>query len=132
MFVDAMGFRAQNLDDIAAPSIALPFVQHQNEERTTLFFEGASDDEDMPLARLQTLLKDRREEESQQVDADIVLKILDEPMWTHMPFSPVGAAFSGASESPPDNLYFTELITDEMIEKIEVVTHNYALSLHYI
>ena len=101
-------------------------------ERRTIC-EGDSDDEDMPLARLQTLLKDRREEESQQVDADIVSKILEEPMWAHMPFSPVDAAFSGASESPPDNLktpyqYFTELITDEMIEKIELETNNYALA----
>ncbi|KAK3757267.1 hypothetical protein RRG08_047458 [Elysia crispata] len=74
-----------------------PGSSKERKDRLTIC-EGDNDDEDMSVARLQTLLKDRLEVEAQQVDADIVSK------------------------------YLTELIDYEMIQNIELETNIYALA----
>ena len=51
-----------------------PGSSKERKDRLTIC-EGDNDDEDMSVARLQTLLKDRLEVEAQQVDADIVSKV---------------------------------------------------------
>ena len=111
-----------------------------NVKNKTSVVDSSSDDEDeIPLACLISKLHKRKENRT-EAESEEFTKVFDVPMWTSLdevPFEKVNSDFLGNHEPPPDELktpyqYFTDLITDDMIEMTTFETNRYALSKHGI
>lgn len=99
-------------------------VQKSNKRRKEEFEDSSSDD-DIPLSRVQEKLRQRARSEE-----EVLSQILDEPMWSQIPFQSAADAFSGPTEAMPEELkspyqFFTELVTDEMLQKVADETNLY-------
>ena len=88
-----------------------------------------SEDDDVPLARIRDILK---RGENAQLDDD-VYQAMEEPMWVRdMPLAMFDTDFTGELEAPLKTMktpfeFFKEIITDEMLDRVETESNNYAM-----
>ena len=88
-----------------------------------------SEDDDVPLARIRDVLK---RGENAQLDDD-VYQAMEEPMWVRdMPLAMFDTDFTGELEAPLKTMktpfeFFKEIITDEMLDRVETESNNYAM-----
>lgn len=115
-------------DGDVAPSTSTA-APTQAKKRKRLISSDHSDD-DIPLSSLREKLVQQREED----DLEIISQMLEEPVWEDVPMATVDTTFKGVIEQAPENglktpyEFFRELITDAMLNNVEMQSNNYALS----
>ena len=86
-------------------------------------------DDNIPLSSLKQKISQQREED----DLEIISQMLDEPSWEDVDITNVDTLFKGITEQLPEGgvktpyVYFRDLITDAMLENVELQSNNYAL-----
>lgn len=94
----------------------------------------AEDEDDIPLALLREKIRKTQEEVAYEMDNELleIERMLEEPMWANVPFTVPDTTFHGRQEPVPAQLrspydYFRDLVTDDMLETVELQTNMYGL-----
>ncbi|GFS11668.1 PiggyBac transposable element-derived protein 3 [Elysia marginata] len=114
---------------IALPQVTFMLLLQKNKKRKRQLSEDDPDD-NIPLSSLKQKISQQREED----DLEIISQMLNEPMWEDVEIANVDTTFKGDTEQLPEGgvktpyAYFRNLITDAMLENVELQSNNYALT----
>lgn len=125
-------------DDLDSPSTSTGKRKRQNtkkkgDKRRKCVLDTDEDDDEIPLAQLRDKLqREKRHRFCEDLEGDLD-QVFDQPMWLKIPPVIPDVTFTGPSETVPDTLktpfqFFSELITDDMLAKIEMESNMYGMS----